>query len=52
LIAARDGRQVLRGERVARVADAPEARALGDALGAEFLARGAKAILSEAAGAR
>ena len=52
LIASRDGRQVLRGERAARVADAAEARALGEAVGAEFLARGAKAILAGTAGAR
>jgi hydroxymethylbilane synthase len=52
LIASRDGKQVLRGERAARVADAAEARALGEAVGAEFLARGAKAILAGTAGAR
>ena len=45
LIASRDGKQVLRGERAVRVADTEQARALGEALGAEFLARGAKAIL-------
>jgi len=52
LIASRDGRQVLRGERVARCSDAAAARALGEALGAEFIARGARAILGEAAGER
>jgi hydroxymethylbilane synthase len=46
LIASRDGRRVLRGERAARCADAAAANALGDALGAEFLARGAAAILA------
>jgi hydroxymethylbilane synthase len=49
LIASRDGRQVLRGERAARCADAAAARALGEALGAEFIARGARAILGETA---
>jgi hydroxymethylbilane synthase len=45
LIASRDGREVLRGERAGRCADAAAAQALGDALGADFLARGAAAIL-------
>jgi hydroxymethylbilane synthase len=49
LIASRDGRQVLRGERAARCADAAAARALGEVLGAEFIARGARAILGETA---
>lgn len=48
LIASRDGRQVLRGERAGRCADLVDARALGEALGAEFLARGAAAILRDA----
>jgi len=51
LIATRDGRQVLRGERTARCPDAAAAHALGEALGAEFLSRGAAAIL-ECAGKR
>ena len=46
LIASRDGRQVLRGERTATVTTADAAHALGDALGAEFLARGATQILA------
>jgi hydroxymethylbilane synthase len=46
LIASRDGRTVLRGERRARVADLGQAAAMGDALGAEFLQRGAAAILA------
>jgi hydroxymethylbilane synthase len=45
LIASRDGHQVLRGERVATVATAAQAAELGDALGAEFLTRGAARIL-------
>ncbi|OLC68690.1 MAG: hydroxymethylbilane synthase [Betaproteobacteria bacterium 13_1_40CM_4_64_4] len=48
LIASRDGLRVLRGERCTVVADADDATALGDALGAEFLERGAAAILAEA----
>ncbi len=46
LIAGRDGREVLRGEREAAVTTLAEATALGEALGAEFLARGAARILS------
>ena len=45
LIATRGGSEVLRGERAGRCADAAGARALGEALGAEFLARGAAALL-------
>ena len=48
LIASRDGRRVLRGERSTVVTEAGSAARLGDALGAEFLARGAAAILAEA----
>jgi hydroxymethylbilane synthase len=48
LIASRDGQRVLRGERSMVVADTGDATALGDALGSEFLARGAAAILAEA----
>jgi len=48
LIASRDGRRVLRGERSTVVTEAGAAARLGDALGAEFLARGAAAILAEA----
>jgi hydroxymethylbilane synthase len=48
LVASRDGRAVLRGERGAVVAMASEAEALGDALGAELIARGAMPILAGA----
>jgi hydroxymethylbilane synthase len=48
LVASRDGQRVLRGERSMVVADAGDAAALGDALGSDFLARGAAAILAEA----
>ena len=48
LVASRDGRAVLRGERAAVVATAREAEALGEALGAELAARGAAAILAAA----
>jgi hydroxymethylbilane synthase len=48
LIASRDGQRLLRGERSTVVADAGDAATLGDALGTEFLARGAAAILAEA----
>jgi hydroxymethylbilane synthase len=46
LVASRDGRAVLRGERAALVASAQEAEALGEALGAQLVARGAAAILA------
>jgi hydroxymethylbilane synthase len=46
LIASRDGRQVLRGERSATAATPDTAQALGQALGAELLARGAAKILA------
>jgi hydroxymethylbilane synthase len=46
LIARRDGKEVLRGERAARVATVEMAVALGDGLGADFLARGAARILA------
>ena len=48
LVASRDGRAVLRGERAAVVATAREAEALGEGLGAELSARGAAAILAAA----
>ncbi len=48
LVASRDGRAVLRGERAAVVATAREAEALGEALGAELSARGAASILAAA----
>jgi hydroxymethylbilane synthase len=48
LVASRDGRAVLRGERAGVVATAREAEALGEALGAELSARGAAAILAAA----
>src|SRR5436190_1293958 len=43
LVASRDGKAVLRGERAAIVATAGEAESLGEALGAELLGRGAAA---------
>jgi hydroxymethylbilane synthase len=46
LVASRDGRQVLRGERIAPAANEDDAAAIGDALGADLLARGAAEILS------
>jgi hydroxymethylbilane synthase len=46
LIASRDGTQVLRGERAMRVATMENAVALGEDLGAEFLARDAARILA------
>jgi hydroxymethylbilane synthase len=45
LVASRDGRQVLRGERLASVDSVDAAAALGVALGAEFLQRGAAEML-------
>ena len=45
LVASRDGATVMRGERSAVVADAAAAEALGVALGREFLARGAAALM-------
>ena len=48
LIASRDGRRVVRGDRTMIVADAGAASALGEALGDDFLARGAATILAEA----
>jgi hydroxymethylbilane synthase len=46
LIASRDGTQVLRGERAARVTSIGMAATLGDQLGAEFLASDAARILA------
>jgi len=46
LVASRDGRSVLRGQRAARVSTPREAEALGQALGAELIDRGAMAILA------
>jgi len=46
LIASRDGREVLRGERKTEVTTLAQATALGEVLGAEFLARGAARILA------
>jgi len=48
LAASRDGGQVLRGERLASADSVDAAEALGAALGAEFLQRGAAAMLSNA----
>jgi hydroxymethylbilane synthase len=52
LIASRDGRKVLRGERAVRCAGTDDARALGAALGKELLERGAAAILGGDTSAR
>jgi hydroxymethylbilane synthase len=49
LIASRDGRRVLRGERTGAAANVQAAQAIGDALGAEFLERGAAEILADEA---
>jgi hydroxymethylbilane synthase len=46
LIASRDGREVLRGERSATVTTPAAAEALGEALGADLLSRGAAQILA------
>ena len=46
LIASRDGKEVLRGERAAHVTTIDMAIALGDELGAEFVARDAARILA------
>jgi hydroxymethylbilane synthase len=48
LVASRDGSKVLRGERVASAGTVEDAAALGEALGAEFLQRGAAAMLADA----
>jgi len=48
LVASRDGRSVLRGERAAKVSTTHDAQALGEALAAEFLDRGAAGILAVA----
>ncbi|HUH93489.1 MAG TPA: hydroxymethylbilane synthase [Casimicrobiaceae bacterium] len=48
LAASRDGRRVLRGERAAEVSTTRDAQALGEALAAELLDRGAAAILAGA----
>jgi hydroxymethylbilane synthase len=49
LVAARDGREVLRGEMESAVADVDDARALGLALGDDFLRRGAHRLAAAAA---
>jgi hydroxymethylbilane synthase len=41
LVASADGREVMRGERDTAVADLRDAQALGEALGGEFMSRGA-----------
>ena len=46
LLASRDGKEVMRGERAAAVADAAAADALGLALADEFLARGAARLVA------
>ena len=48
LVASRDGCSVLRGERAVVATNAREGEALGAALGAELIARGAMAILAAA----
>ncbi len=45
LLADREGREVMRGERRADVASSPDAEALGLALADEFMARGARRLL-------
>jgi hydroxymethylbilane synthase len=45
LVASRDGKQVMRGDRAAAVGDTAAADALGRDLAAEFLARGAAALI-------
>jgi hydroxymethylbilane synthase len=47
LIASRDGRRVLRSERTGAAANVHAAQAIGDALGGEFLERGAAEILAD-----
>jgi len=49
LIASRDGRRVLRGERIGAAANAQAAESIGDALGVDFLERGAAEILADQA---
>src|SRR5262249_54931591 len=49
LIASRDGREVLRGERAGACPEETPAQALGEAIGSELLARGAAAILGRSA---
>jgi hydroxymethylbilane synthase len=46
LVASRDGRAVLRGHRSAKIAGSQDARALGEALAAELLDRGAADVLA------
>jgi hydroxymethylbilane synthase len=46
LVASRDGGEVLRGERLASAESVKSAVALGEALGSEFLQRGAAAMLA------
>jgi hydroxymethylbilane synthase len=48
LLASRDGREVMRGERESVVADADDAHALGAALADEFLRRGAHRLGADA----
>jgi hydroxymethylbilane synthase len=48
LVASRDGRAVLRGERSGKVAADEEAQALGEALASDLIARGATAVLGRA----
>jgi hydroxymethylbilane synthase len=49
LIASRDGLRVVRGERIGAALNVHAAQAIGDALGVEFLQRGAAAILADEA---
>jgi hydroxymethylbilane synthase len=48
LVASRDGCRMLRGDRVASAGTVEDAAALGEALGTEFLQRGAAAMLADA----
>jgi hydroxymethylbilane synthase len=49
LIASRDGLRVVRGERIGAAVNVQAAEAIGNALGAEFLLRGAAEILADEA---
>ena len=49
LLASRDGRDVMRGERESAVAEVDDARALGSALADDFLRRGAHRLAAAAA---
>jgi hydroxymethylbilane synthase len=46
LVASADGKEIMRGENAEDVVDAEGARALGEALANDFLARGAARLVS------